>query len=162
MKARLTRHRFAGMFALVAIVALISTGADARPVAGGTPSPITNPVLIKKLGTQAYVWGLAPEFVYRFLKYNTLATAPLNTFGGGGAAAAWNNNATNGGNASVLYLNAMIDLSGQKGREGTKELVLTVPPSSTNYYVANLLDDFINTVGSIGTRTTPRRARKPT
>jgi hypothetical protein len=32
--------------------------------------------------------------------------------------------------------------------------VLTVPPSNRNYYVANLLDDFVNTVGSIGTRTT--------
>ncbi len=49
----------------------------------------------------------------------------------------------------------MIDLSGQKGRGGTKELVLTVPPSKSNYYVVDLLDDFINTVGSIGTRTTP-------
>jgi hypothetical protein len=43
----------------------------------------------------------------------------------------------------------------QKGRGGTKELVLTVPPSKTDYYVVNVLDDFINTVGSIGTRTTP-------
>ena len=49
----------------------------------------------------------------------------------------------------------MIDLGGQKGRGGTKELVLTVPPSRGHYYVVNLLDDFINTVGSIGTRTTP-------
>jgi hypothetical protein len=83
-----------------------------------------------------------------------LVTAPRNTFGGG-LVAAWNNAATNAGDASVLYLNAMLDLSGQQGRGGTKELVLTVPPSQTNYYVASLLDDFINTVGSIGTRTTP-------
>jgi hypothetical protein len=84
-----------------------------------------------------------------------LVTAPRNTLGGGkGVAAAWNNQATNAGDASVLYLNTMLDLSGQKGRGGTKELVLTVPPSNKNYYVANLLDDFINTVGSIGTRTT--------
>ena len=72
-----------------------------------------------------------------------------------GTPAAWNNNATNAGDASVLYLNAMINLGGQKGRGGTKELVLTVPPSRRNYYVVNLLDDFINTLGSIGTRTTP-------
>ena len=81
-------------------------------------------------------------------------TAPRNTLGGGKAAAAWNNNGTNAGDASVLYLNAMIDLSG-RGRGATKELVLTVPPSKRNYYVVNLLDDFVNTVGSIGTRTTP-------
>ena len=49
----------------------------------------------------------------------------------------------------------MINLGGQKDRGGTKELVLTVPPSKSNYYVVNLLDDFINTLGSIGTRTTP-------
>ncbi len=143
------------MLALVAATALISTGAHARSLFVGSASPVTNPALIQRLAAKAYVWGLAPEFVYRFLKYNTLVTAPLNTFGGGSAAAAWNNNATNAGDASVLYLNAMIDLSGQKGRGGTKELVLTVPPSSTNYYVVNLLDDFINTVGGIGTRTTP-------
>jgi hypothetical protein len=155
VKARLTHHRFGGMLALAVVVALISTGAHARSVSVGSASPITNPAAIQKLAAKAYVWGLPPEFVYRFLKFNTLATAPLNTLGGGNAAAAWNNNATNAGDASVLYLNAMIDLSGQKGRGGTKELVLTVPPSSTNYYVVNLLDDFINTVGGIGTRTTP-------
>jgi hypothetical protein len=111
---------------------------------------------IQNLAKNAYIWGLAPEFVYRFEKYNDLVTAPRNTLGGGnGLAAAWNNNATNAGDASVLYLNAMMDLSGKKGRGRTKELVLTVPPSATNYYVVNLLDDFINSVGSIGTRTTP-------
>ena len=68
---------------------------------------------------------------------------------------AWNNQATNAGNASALYLNAMLDLSGAKGHGGTKQLVLTVPPSRTNYYVVALLDGFINAVGSIGTRTTP-------
>jgi Protein of unknown function (DUF1254) len=91
-----------------------------------------------------------------------LVTAPRNTLGGGkGVAAAWNNQATNAGDASVLYLNTMLDLSGQKGRGGTKELVLTVPPSNKNYYVANLLDDFINTVGSIGTRTTASPRAQP-
>ena len=110
----------------------------------------------RELAKNAYIWGLAPEFVYRFEKYNDLVTSPRNTLGGGsGVAAAWNNNATNAGDASVLYLNSMMDLSGQKGRGGTKELVLTVPPSQSNYYVVNLLDDFINSVGSIGTRTTP-------
>ena len=104
----------------------------------------------------AYIWGVAPEFIYRFSKYNELVTAPVNTFGGATAAAAWNNQGTNAGNASVLYLNAMLDLSG-KGRGGTKELVLTVPPSQSNYYVSVLLDGFINDMGSIGTRTTPSR-----
>ncbi len=111
---------------------------------------------IQNLAKEAYIWGLAPEFVYRFEKYNDLVTAQRNTLGGGsGVAAAWNNNATNAGDASVLYLNSMMDLSGKKGRGHTKELVLTVPPSQNDYYVVNLLDAFINSVGSIGTRTTP-------
>jgi hypothetical protein len=129
--------------------------AAASPRVPSTASPLTQPILIRRLAARAYVWGLAPEFVYRFTKYNDLVTAPLNTLGGGKAAAAWNNDATNAGDSSVLYLNSMIDLSGQKRRGGTKELVLTVPPSRTSYYVANVLDNFINTVGSIGTRTTP-------
>ncbi len=83
-------------------------------------------------------------------------TAPVNAFGGAGAASAWNNQGTNAGDATVLYLNAMLNLSG-KGRGGSKELVLTVPPSHTNYYVTVLLDAFIQDVGSIGTRTTPSR-----
>jgi hypothetical protein len=83
-------------------------------------------------------------------------TAPVNTLGGGtGVTSAWNNNATNAGDASVLYLNSMMDLSGRNGRGGVKELVMTVPPSAKDYYVVNLLDSFINTVGSVGTRTTP-------
>jgi hypothetical protein len=101
--------------------------------------------------------GVPPEFVYRFSRYNELVTAPRNTFGGPEAVGAWNNNATNAGNASALYLNAVLDLSGQKGRGGVKELVLTVPPSQTNYILVGLQDAFINTVGRIGTRTTPSR-----
>jgi hypothetical protein len=130
-------------------------GGSGSLISRPSASSLTNPAAIQKLAAKAYEWGLAPEFVYRFLKYNTLVTAPLNMFGGGSAAAAWNNDATNAGDASVLYLNAMIELSGQRGRGGTKELVLTVPASNADYYVVNLLDDFINTVGSIGTRTTP-------
>ena len=155
LRARLSYHRWVAMLALAAVIALISTGALVPSAARGSVSPLTSPAKIRKLAAAAYVWGSPAEFVYRFLKYNTLVTAPLNALGGGSSSAAWNNNATNAGDASVLYLNAMIDLSGQKGRGGTKELVLTVPPSKGQYYVVNLLDDFINTVGSIGTRTTP-------
>src|SRR4029434_6751073 len=38
------------------------------------------------------------------------------------------------------------------------ELVLTVPPSSTQYYVVAYYDAYGNTIGSIGTRTTPSDA----
>lgn len=142
---------------------LVATSASARPVASspstvtrrGPASPLTDPAAIRKLAAKAYRWGLPAEFVYRFSRYNYLATAPRNELGGGKAAAAWNNNATNAGDASVLYLNAMLDLSGAKSRGNTRELVMTVPPSRDDYYVVNLLDSFVNTVGSIGTRTTP-------
>jgi hypothetical protein len=149
------RHRLAARLVLTAVVGLVLTGVLRPSAAVGSVSPLTNPTKIRKLAEHAYVWSSPPEFVYRLAKYNELVTAPVNTFGGAGGVAAWNNQATNAGNASALYLNAMLDLSGAKGHGGAKELVLTVPPSRNNYYVVALLDGFINAVGSIGTRTTP-------
>jgi hypothetical protein len=154
LKNLLTRHCVAAT--LVLAIGLIATGALAPSAAIGSVSPLTDPAKIETLAKDAYIWGVAPEFIYRFSNYNELVTAPVNTFGGAGATAAWNNQGTNAGDATVLYLNAMLDLSG-KGRGGTKELVLTIPPSQTNYYVVTLLDAFINDVGSIGTRTTPSK-----
>jgi hypothetical protein len=151
----LWRDRFVAVLALAAVVGVASMGVLAPSSAVASVSRLTDPHKIARLAAHAYEWGLAPEFEYRFGNYNNLATAPRNTFGGGNVAAAWNNNATNAGNPSVLYLNSILDLSGQRRRGGTKELVLTVPPSKDTYYVVNMLDDFINTVGSIGTRTTP-------
>jgi hypothetical protein len=155
-----TRTAFLATTMLVATAFGSSSVAAASTAPKGPASPLTDPAAIQKLAADAYAWALAPEFVYRFLKYNALKTAPVNMLGGKGtAAAAWNNLATNAGDASVLYLNAMMDLSGRPvagtSNGGTKELVLTVPPSAKNYYVVNLLDDFINSTGSIGTRTTP-------
>jgi len=154
--------RAAGI-SVAALIATIPATASALPK--GPPSPLTNPAAITELAADAYTWGVAPEFVYRFLKYNALRTAPVNMLGGKGTqAAAWNNLATNAGDASVLYLNSMLDLSGRRypasQNGGTKELVLTVPPSARNYYVVNVLDSFINSTGSIGTRTTPSNKRQ--
>jgi hypothetical protein len=109
----------------------------------------TNPQVIKALAAEAYVWGLAPEFVQRFSTYNTTLSAPMNALEYGATPAAWNNAATNAGDSSVLYINGFTDFS------KTPALVLTVPPSKQQYYVVNYLDDYINTIGSIGTRTTP-------
>jgi hypothetical protein len=153
VKVWLSRRRVGATLTSATVVCLISTGLLAPAMASGR---VPSDKRIQNLAKEAYIWGLAPEFVYRFEKYNDLVTAKRNTLGGGsGVAAAWNNNATNAGDASVLYLNSMMDLSGKKGRGRTKELVLTVPPSQNDYYVVNLLDAFINSVGSIGTRTTP-------
>src|SRR5262249_15924745 len=113
----------------------------------GAISTLTHPLAIPQLAAQAYMWALAPEFVYRFLNYNTLKTAPVNKLGGTTEVAAWNNAATNAGDASVLYLNAMINLSGKQTEGGATELVLTVPPSQDQYIVVDFLDGFINTVG---------------
>ena len=129
----LSRYCVAATLVLAAAVDLISTGALAASVALGPISPLTDPAKIQKLASDAYIWGVAPEFIYRFANYNELVTAPVNTLGGAGAVAAWNNQATNAGNASALYMTAMLDLSGQEGPRATKELVLTVPPSETNY-----------------------------
>ena len=147
---------------LVAPAAGLAGAAVTTPTPKGPASALTDPAAIQSLAADAYTWAIAPEFVYRFLKYNALKTAPVNMLGGKGtSAAAWNNLATNAGDASVLYLNSMIDLSGRPvsgtPNGGTKEMVLTVPPSATNYYVVNLLDDFINSTGTIGTRTTPSK-----
>jgi hypothetical protein len=49
------------------------------------------------------VWGLGPEFIERFSKYNTIIGAPFNALKYGSVPAAWNNDATNAGDASVLY-----------------------------------------------------------
>ena len=156
MKVSRSCHRAGAKLASGVVLCLLTAGILA-PGAAGQDSPVTEPAQIEKLASNAYVWGLAPEFVYRFVKYNNLATAPINTFGGGGGAAAWNNDATNAGDASVLYLNSMMDLSGRQpparrpqpcaasmrrascarsaqssATGGTKELVLTVPPSRDN------------------------------
>ena len=152
MHISLSRRRVRMTLTSAALAGLIAAAAQAPSTAGAR---VPSDKRIQNLAQKAYIWGLAPEFVYRFEKYNDLVTSRRNTLGGGsGVAAAWNNNATNAGDASVLYLNAMMDLSGKKGRGGTKELVMTVPPSANDYYVVNLLDAFINSVGSIGTRTT--------
>src|SRR5260370_16823501 len=38
----------------------------------------TDPAVIKALAAEAYVWGLGPEFIDRFSKYNTIIAAPFN------------------------------------------------------------------------------------
>lgn len=104
---------------------------------------------IRTLASRAYMWGLAPEFTYRFAKYNTTISSPMNALTYGMSPAAWNNSATNAGDSSIIYINAFLDFTKRS------EMVLTVPPSRGQYYVVNYLDSFINTIGSIGTRTTP-------
>lgn len=112
----------------------------------------TNPAVIKFLAAAAYIWGLGPEYIYRFSKYNTIIGAPFNSLKYGAVPAAWNNEATNAGDASVLYISGFLNF------DESSEQVLTVPPSRNQYYVAAYIDAYANDVGSIGTRTTPSDA----
>lgn len=132
---------------VLAGVGSTAVAAEDPPVSSAASSMSTKQ--IRELTAQATVWALAPEFVYRFSLYNELINAPINALKYGQNAAAWNNSGSNAGDSSVLYLNGFVDFN------ETDELVLTVPPTTDSYYVANYLDSFINTIGSIGNRTTP-------
>src|SRR3974377_1371452 len=119
-----------------------------RPAPASAAGRVTAPAVIKGLAAGAFVWGYGPQFMYRFSQYNTIIGAPFNEFKYSTVPAAWNNEASNAGDASVLYISAFLNLA-------TNDLVLTVPPSSTNYYVVAYYEGYANTMGSIGTRTTP-------
>lgn len=101
------------------------------------------------LPTYGASWGLGPEYIERFSKYNTIIGAKFNALKYGFQPAAWNNEATNAGDASVLYISGFVNF------DQTPELVLTVPPSRNQYYVVAYIDAYANAVGSIGTRPTP-------
>lgn len=103
---------------------------------------------IRDLSAEAAIWGLAPEFTYRFNRYNSLLTAPYNTIGYAPFAAQWDNASTNAGNASVIYLNAALSV-------GKTDLVFTVPPSNGTYQLSQVLDAFLNTVAHPGTKAMP-------
>ena len=115
---------------------------------GDRKSPLTDPAAIKALTAEAYLWGLGPEYIQRFSKLSSLTHAPINFMHYGKVPGAWNNGAYNAGNSTALYISAFVDLT-------DLPLVLTVPPSNSQYYVAAYMDAYTNTVGSIGTRTTP-------
>ena len=133
--------RFLAFFALLCAVLLPSPAVAARSA--------TDPAVITALAAEAYLWGLGPEFIERFSLYNTIIGAPFNAFKYGSVPAAWNNEATNAGDASVLYVNGFVNF------DESPELVLTVPPSRNQYYVVAYMDAYPNSIGSIGTRTTP-------
>ena len=103
---------------------------------------------ITKMAKDAYVWGLCPESVYRFGKYNELISAPVNQLAHVTTPAAWNNASTNAGDSSVLYINAGLDLT-------NTDLVYTIPPTNAQFQVSQIIDAFTNTVADPGTRTTP-------
>jgi hypothetical protein len=133
--------RLCALFTLVCILVLSARGTEAQST--------NNPAVIADLAAKAYVWGLGPEYIERFSNYNTIVGAPFNALQYGSVPAAWNNQATNAGDASVVYISAFVDF------DKAPELVLTVPPTTNQYYVVAYYDAYANTIGSIGTRTTP-------
>lgn len=139
--------RRATTFTVAALLAAAALVTGLPSVIGAAQA--ASPAEIRRLAAEAYVWGLAPEFTWRFARYNTTLDAPINALTYGVSPAAWNNAATNAGDSSIIYINGFMDFS------SGAELVLSVPPSRSQYYVVNYLDDYINTIGSIGTRTTP-------
>jgi hypothetical protein len=136
--------RLCAFFALLCAVLL--------PSPAGAVGSATDPAVITALAAKAYLWGLGPEYIERFSKYNTIIGAPFNALKYGSQPAAWNNEATNAGDASVLYVSGFVNF------DESAELVLTVPPSRNQYYVVAYMDAYANTIGSIGTRTTPSDA----
>lgn len=114
-----------------------------------SPRTANNPAIIAALAAKAYIWGLGPEYIERFSQYNTSIGAHFNNFKYGAVPGAWNNEATNAGDASVLYVSGFVNFG------KARELVLTVPPSRDQYYIAAYMDAYANSIGSIGTRTTP-------
>jgi len=137
--------RFCAPFALLC-AALLPDPVVAAPAA-------TNPAIIKALAADAYIWGLAPEFIWRFAQYNTIIGAPFNAFKYGQVPAAWNNEGTNAGDASVVYTSGFVNF------DDSPELVLTVPPSRNQYYVVAYIDGYANSIGSIGSETRLPTAR---
>jgi hypothetical protein len=148
-----TRYlRFCTFLVLFCAVVLIPSAVEVASATDRgvvTAGSSTDPAVITALAADAYEWGLGPEFIERTSKYDTIIGAPFNALKYGSVPAAWNNDATNAGDASVLYVSGFVNL------DETPALVLTVPPSRSQYYVASYYDAYANTVGSIGTRTTP-------
>lgn len=156
-KAGLPRGLFGGIASALVLGTLvipstgIASGAETASSVASSVSTAESSELLRKIrrtATQAAIWALAPEFSYRFNRYNKLVTAPYNTIAYAPYAAQWDNASTNAGNASVIYLNASLSLKRQ-------DLVYTVPPSNGTFQMSQVLDSFVNTVADPGTRTTP-------
>lgn len=67
------RSRLVGILALGIALATIGQAPPAQAV--DRPDLVS----IRNLARDAYIWGLAPEFVYRFSHYQELVSAPVNT-----------------------------------------------------------------------------------
>ena len=104
---------------------------------------------------QAVTWGFPLQETHRYYQLDTAEEAPANQLFKPNNVASWlNKNSAPAPNASVLYLSAWLDVS-----DG--EQVLQLPANKdNNYYVWAILDAYINTVGSFGSRTQTKKEAK--
>ena len=102
---------------------------------------------------EATVWSYPLNETHRFYNLDTVAQAPANELFKPAFAASWlNKNSAPAPNASLLYMTAWLDLS-QLSDSDHGEQVLHLPANpDDHYYVLAVLDSYINTVGSFGTR----------
>ena len=101
----------------------------------------------------ATLWSYPLNETHRFYNLDTIAQAPANELYKPAFAASWlNKNSAPAPNASLLYMTSWLDLS-QVSDSNYGERVLHLPANpDDHYYVLAVLDSYINTVGSFGTR----------
>ncbi len=101
----------------------------------------------------ATLWSYPLNETHRFYNLDTVAQAPDNELYKPAFAASWlNKNSAPAPNASLLYMTSWLDLS-QVNDSDRGEQVLHLPANpDDHYYVLAVLDSYINTVGSFGTR----------
>ena len=101
----------------------------------------------------ATLWSYPLNETHRFYNLDTVAQAPANELFKPAFAASWlNKNSAPAPNASVLYMTSWLDLSLlSDSNNGERVLHLPANPDD-HYYVLAVLDSYINTVGSFGTR----------
>lgn len=102
---------------------------------------------------EATVWSYPLNETHRFYRLDTVAQASANELFKPAFAASWlNKNSAPAPNASLLYMTAWLNLS-QQNEDDNGEQVLHLPANpEEHYYVLAVLDSYINTVGSFGTR----------
>jgi hypothetical protein len=98
----------------------------------------------------AVIWGYPAQETYRLRKLNTELQAPIDRLFKPNYSANWlNKNSSPAPDTSILYVTGWLDLSG-----ANNEKILWIPSNpDNNYFVWAILDSYINTVASIGTRT---------
>ena len=101
----------------------------------------------------ATLWSYPLNETHRFYNLDTVAQAPANELFKPAFAASWlNKNSAPAPNASLLYMTAWLDLSQLRDSDHGEQVLHLPANPDDHYYVLAVLDSYINTVGSFGTR----------